>query len=151
VNEAEGRARVVEIARSWLGTPYRHAARVKGAGVDCAQILVAVYHEAGLIPDLQISTYSAQWHMHRSEERYLNIVLAHAHEIEGPPKPGDVVLWKFARTFSHGAIVTAWPQVIHSFLDREVVLEDAEKAQWLLFVGEGDGRPRPRKFLSYWS
>ena len=44
------RQRIVEEARSWLGTPYHHQAMVKGAGVDCAMILVAVYRAVGLIP-----------------------------------------------------------------------------------------------------
>lgn len=148
--EAEQRARVVEIARSWLGTNYHHAARIKGVGVDCAQIIAAVYEEAGLVPKIAIPPYPAQWHLNRGGQRYLETVLQYAHEIEGPPQPGDVVLWQFGHTFSHGAIVVAWPQVIHAFLGAKVTLEDAQAAQWLRFVGEGDGRPRPRKFLSYW-
>ena len=43
-------------------------------------------------------------------ERYLNFVKAHGHEIAGPPAgppplAGDLVLWRFGRCFSHGAIV----------------------------------------------
>jgi hypothetical protein len=32
----------VSAARSWLGTPYQHQARCKGAGVDCAGLIVGV-------------------------------------------------------------------------------------------------------------
>ena len=43
------RAAVVAAARSWIGTPYHHAADVKGVGVDCAMLLVRVYSDLGLI------------------------------------------------------------------------------------------------------
>lgn len=44
------RARVLECARSWIGTPWAHQASVKGCGVDCAQLVAAVGKEAGLFP-----------------------------------------------------------------------------------------------------
>ena len=51
--ESEGaeRVAVVAAARSWLGTPYHHAADVKGrkGGVDCAMLLVRVYCDLGLV------------------------------------------------------------------------------------------------------
>ncbi len=83
----------------------------------------------------------------------MHIILEHAREIEGRPLPGDVVLWRFGRCYSHGAIVIEWPTVIHAYLHRTCSLEDAEAAAWLNIVGDGEGdrgRPRPRKFFSYW-
>lgn len=35
---SEQRAAVAQEALAWLGTPYHHHARIKGVGVDCAQI-----------------------------------------------------------------------------------------------------------------
>ena len=31
------------------------------------------------------------------------------------PGPGDVAVFRFGRTFSHGAIVTDWPRLIHAY------------------------------------
>lgn len=43
---------IVQIARTWLGTPFRFAARVKGVGVDCGGLIVCVMAEVGIqIPD----------------------------------------------------------------------------------------------------
>ena len=42
------RAAVVAEARSWIGTPYHHAADVKGHGVDCAMLLIRVYCDCRL-------------------------------------------------------------------------------------------------------
>ncbi len=153
--EARERAAVVTEARRWLGTPYHHEARVKGpqGGVDCAQLLIGVFSAVGLIEPPAIEHYPPDWHLHRSAERYLATVLDHAREIEGPPLPGDVALWRFGRCFSHGAIVVDWPLVIHAYLGRPCVLEDAAKAVWLSHVGESGeagNRPRPRRFFSYW-
>ena len=43
------RLEVVTAARAWIGAPYHHAADVKGAGVDCAMILVRVFCDLGLV------------------------------------------------------------------------------------------------------
>lgn len=34
-----GRAAIVEEARTWLGTPFQHQARLKGVGVDCLGLI----------------------------------------------------------------------------------------------------------------
>src|SRR5262249_43477037 len=47
------RAAVVAEAESWIGTPFHHAARVKGAGVDCLMLLAEVYERAGIVPHLE--------------------------------------------------------------------------------------------------
>lgn len=122
--EAEERRRVVETARSWLKTPFHHNACLKGVGVDCAQLMVGVFREAGVIDVETPAPYSAQFFLHRSEEKYLNEVEKYAHRIEGPPLPGDICVWKIGRTFSHGAIVTEWPAIIHALSEARMVIED---------------------------
>jgi cell wall-associated NlpC family hydrolase len=148
------RARVVDVARSYLGTPYHAEARIKGVGVDCATLLAGVYEEAGAISRMSIEHYPMDWHLHRGGERYVNTLLKHATETAGPPLPGDIAIWKFGRAFSHGAIVTQWPMVIHACMNSCVREEDAMAAQWLITVGEGGpmlGKPRPRKFFTLWA
>jgi cell wall-associated NlpC family hydrolase len=123
---AAQRDHIVRAAKEWLGTPYHHHARVKRAGADCAMFPLAVYQECGLLPnDYRPPQYSVQWHLHRSDELYLKEIEKFCAEIAGPPQPGDFVVFKFGRTFSHGAIVTAWPQIIHSYIPHGVLLSDA--------------------------
>lgn len=104
---ARRRHDVVVEARAWLDTPYHHLADVRGAGVDCAMLLVRVYEHCGLIPpDVDPRPYAHDWHLHRGEERYLGWLRQYAVEQHGgEPAPGDVVVWRFGRCFSHGAIV----------------------------------------------
>src|SRR5580658_3533782 len=48
----EQREAVVSEVDTWVGTPYRGWSCVKGAGVDCGQLLYAVYRNCGLIPEI---------------------------------------------------------------------------------------------------
>ena len=41
------------------------------------------------------------------------------------PQPADFVVFRFGRTFSHGAIVVEWPIVIHAYIPHGVLLSDA--------------------------
>ena len=127
--EAELRARVVAEARSWLGTPYHHAARVKGAGVDCAMLLAAVYETCGLIAPVAFDRYAPNWMIHRDGERLLDIVAMRAHERPEPGKDGDLVLYRFGRAFAHGAIVVAWPTIIHALQGAGAILDIVDGPQ----------------------
>lgn len=117
------REEVIKVAREWKGTPYHHAARVKGHGVDCGTLLIAVYSEVGVIEDFQPRKYSRQFHFHKDEEWYKSYVETWATQVEYP-RPGDVALFKVGRIYSHGAIVVDWPIVIHALAKEECVLED---------------------------
>lgn len=116
MDEQERREReaVVAEAKSWLRTPYHPMAKVKGQGVDCGQFLIAVFENVGLIPPTDTGFYVPDWHFHRDDERYLGFVEKFAAAFPGPPLPGDIVLYKFGRVVSHGAIVIEWPQIIHA-------------------------------------
>lgn len=126
---------MVEAARSWVGTKYRNRMAIKGKGVDCAQIVLESFREAGLRVDYEAERYTSDWHLHRSEERYLSVVSRYMQVDQSDqrsardrgqgflPLPGDVLLWKVGRTFSHSGIVTEWPRVVHASLPDAVVLE----------------------------
>lgn len=128
--EQEQRAAVVVEACTWLGTPYVHQAKVKGAGVDCGQLLVAVYSAAGVVEPFETGYYPADWMLHRDEEKYLGWVRKFAKETNDP-QPGDIAVWRFGRCISHGAIVLDWPIVIHAYkLERMCVIGDASKGEF---------------------
>ena len=119
------RAAVVAEARSWIGTPYHHAADVKGAGVDCAMLLVRVYADLGFVEPFDPRPYPPDWMLHRSEERYLGFLLARAGRVERPGL-GDVMLFRVGRCFAHGGIVSALNplRIVHAFATVRLVVED---------------------------
>lgn len=127
-DQAELRARVVAEARTWLGTPYANLGAVKGAGVDCAMILVRVYQAVGIVPpDFDPRPYSPEWYLHRSEERYLAGLEQWARRVDAPG-PGDVALFRFGRTASHGAIVVDDVLMIHAHRPARVVALQERRA-----------------------
>lgn len=147
-SEAEQRAAVVAVARSWKGTPFHHEGTVKGrrGGVDCGQSIRLVFEEAVGLEPRAVDQYPAQWHMHRSEERYIDEVLARgAVEIdETQVQAGDIVVYKCGRTFSHGGIVLEpWPGLIAHAVNGH---------GFIYSHGTDDGfvRGRERRYFTRW-
>ena len=120
------RAPVVAEALTWLHTPYHHHARVKGAGVDCAQLLCAVYEACGCVPHVDPGNYAHDWHLHRGEEVFIAWLRRAGARQVPHAAPGDVALFQYGRAFSHGAIVTAMesasaPVLVHAYVGRGVI------------------------------
>lgn len=137
------RRRILEVARSWLGTPFHHGARVKGAGVDCAQFLAAVYEEAGIVEQVALpATYPPDWFLHQHDSRYVDGLLEHTRRVD-TPEPGDLAAFQFGRSLSHGAIVVAWPTIIHAYVDGGVLLDDAMRNARLAERYRGSFSPFP--------
>lgn len=120
------REAVVTEAMTWLRTPYHHQARVKGAGVDCAQLLIQVYSKVGLVPEIDVGNYPHDWHMHNGEERFLGWIQKYGKQVE-QPKAGDIALFKFGRCVSHGSIVVEWPTIIHAYFRSGCILSSAHE------------------------
>ena len=133
------RTAVVEEAKRWLRTPWMHRSRIRGVGVDCAQLLIGVFSGAGVIEAFDTGEYPVDWMLHRDEERFLWWLKQYMAPTVAA-LPGDVVLWRFGRAFSHAAIVIDWPVVIHAFRkERGVVwgnatLGDLSRHQYALYT-----------------
>jgi cell wall-associated NlpC family hydrolase len=113
--EEEIRKKLVEEAKSWIGTPFHHEARVKGAGVDCGMLLLEIGERVGLVPHIEVKHYPHDFMLHRNEEWYVSLISLYSNELNGGPYlPGDIILFKHGRVFSHGGIITEWPTIIHA-------------------------------------
>ena len=93
------REAVVTEARRWLHTPWHHRARVRGAGVDCAQFLIGVFSESGIIEAFDTGYYPEDWMLNTDRELFIPFVEQYMVQIESQPQAGDIVLWKFGRGF----------------------------------------------------
>ncbi|MGP0008545.1 MAG: hypothetical protein ACLPIG_07535 [Methylocella sp.] len=145
--ETKQRAAVVAEARSWVRTPYHHCADVKGAGVDCGMLLVRVFVDTGLCEPFDPRPYAPDWMLHRSEERYLGFIFDRTKEVDRP-QPGDVMVFRYGRCYSHGGIVTCANPVtiIHAFAASGKVIEED------VFSNMALSNPgRLPKFFSYWA
>lgn len=144
MTESETRAAIVAEALSWIGTPYHSHARIKGVGVDCAQLPAAIYEAVGLIDPVN-PRYSPDWMLHRDEEKFLSYVLPQAREISADDvQAGDMIIWRYGRTYSHSAIVIDLPQVVHAVIrGSAVILADITR--------DSDLMDRPRRYFSvFW-
>jgi hypothetical protein len=153
----EQRLRVVEEARRWLGTPHMHRQHVIGAGIDCALFLMEAFAGAELIERFEPEFYTHDWHMHQGEERYLATVERYARPLDDSsesvrmrlradpsfrPEMADILLMRVGQTYSHGAIVTDWPCIIHAYFPSGIVEEVSILGTPMMVV--------PTRLYSYW-
>lgn len=135
--------RIANAACEWLGTPYQNNTMVKGKGIDCSYLLVAAVVDSGLmnIADFNIENYSNEWHLHRSEEKYLKYVKQVADEVPFDDlRIGDFLLYQYGRCISHGAIYIGNNLVIHAFVDLGVILSSIDDV--LFYDAKGKSRLR---------
>ena len=135
------REAIVSEAMTWLETPFHHAARLKGCGVDCANLLVGVFAAVGLVPSVALDAYPMDWHIHNDEPIFLQTLARYADQVPdgAPAQPGDIAMFKYGRHAAHGAIVTAWPQIVHAWKDVGRVA-----------LTEADSGPLAGRFDSLW-
>jgi NlpC/P60 family putative phage cell wall peptidase len=114
---AEWAARVVDAARSWIGTPYMHQASLKGVGCDCLGLLRGVYRDVvGDEPEAP-PPYSADWAEASGQETMAEAAGRHL-----APVPidafdaGDVLLfrWRDGLPAKHCGIATSSTAMVHA-------------------------------------
>ena len=119
---------MVQSARGWLGTPYRHGASVKGAGADCLGLVRGVWREVvGEEPETP-TPYGADWAEVGGEERLLEAARRWLVEVPVETmRPGDVLLFRMSpgAMVKHCAILSdtagSEPRIIHAYWGRAVV------------------------------
>ena len=126
----------IEIARRWLGTPYRHQASCRGAGCDCLGLVRGVWRELYGHEPQEVPPYSPDWGEPQGREvlwtaaRRLMRMRA-AFEQGGA---GDLLLFRMrargvAKHLGIAAVGSAGPTFIHSMSGHGVV-ESALSAPW---------------------
>ena len=135
---------IADAAKKWIGTPYQNNTMVHGVGVDCSYLLVAALVDSGLMKRdaIEIENYSNEWHLHRSEEKYLKYVQKVADEVDmtSPIKEGDFLLYQYGRCISHGAIYVGNNLVVHAFVDLGVIYSSIDDV--LFYDAKGRSRLR---------
>ena len=96
--------RLVEVARTFLGVPFKHRGRNR-RGLDCAGLVWCAYAEAGVIhPDLK--KYGREPH----QNGMMRVVVeALGEPVRGKPEVGDVLVLRFEIEPHHMAIVGTDP------------------------------------------
>jgi cell wall-associated NlpC family hydrolase len=100
------RLAIIVEARTWLGTPFRHQGRTRGAGVDCAGVVIGVARALGL-SEFDTTAYGRLPNGHamrRLCDAHLRPILLKT------ARPGDVLLMAWRRYPQHLAVVVDHPQ-----------------------------------------
>jgi NlpC/P60 family putative phage cell wall peptidase len=123
---------IVEAARGWLGTPYRHQASLKGVGCDCLGLVRGVWREVmGPEPELP-PAYARDWAEAGGAETLLAAAARHLETIAAKDaRSGDVLAfrWRAHLPAAHLAIVAGEARMIHA-QPRASVCEVAIGAWW---------------------
>ncbi|MBO0661841.1 peptidase P60 [Jiella sp. MQZ9-1] len=118
------RSKVLTIARSYLGTPYRHQGSTRGVGCDCLGLLRGVWRELyGAEPETP-GPYAASWGLKAGDDRLLLAAGRHLRPLAlGGALPGDVLLfrWRPFAPASHCAVIDEDDRIIHAYEGAAVV------------------------------
>jgi len=119
------REQIAAEARTWVGTPFRHQARLKGVGVDCAGVVEHVGKTLGVVPNVKIMPYkmSPNSKAMRAELcKFLDQITFSQVEL------GDVLWFRIDVEGQHLGVVTGMEpmQMVHAF-GREKVMKCIEQ------------------------
>jgi len=118
-------SRVVEIARSWIGTPYVHQAAAKGAGSDCLGLIRGIWAELHGAPLPKAPAYTEDWAEPQGDEVLWRAARAHLIPATGEAE-GDVLLFRMreagvAKHLGLQSATGARPAFIHAYSGHGVV------------------------------
>ena len=134
VHETREREQVVAEARSWLGTPFQHQQALKGVGVDCLTLIIAVYRAVFPEVRVEVPDYAPDEFLHQSAERYADGLRPYFVFL-GPtwPQMADVVGFHFGRrTVAHvGIALDDAGQFVSALMDNgRVEMGGLEQQGW---------------------
>lgn len=117
------REAIVAETRSWLETPYRHQASVRGVGADCLGLVRGVWRGVIGAEPQAAPAYTPDWAEALGEETLLEAARRHLVEIApGLAQTGDVLLFRMGlgSPAKHAAIVSGDGRIIHAYWGRAV-------------------------------
>ena len=128
---------IVIQARTWLGTPFHHQARLKGKGCDCLGLIIGVVDELGLkdAHGRLLSSYDEITYPKEPDGQYLTEKLTGL-LTEVPiadARTGDLALFKVRENPQHLAILSDYEGglgMIHSFAPSRRVIEHRLDDDW---------------------
>lgn len=148
VRQPAAQERVVEVARSWIGTPYHDQASLRGVGTDCLGLVRGVWREA-VHPDepLAVPAYSRGWGEVGGREVLLEAARRALIEIGvDEAEPSAVLLFRMRRgaPVKHAGILTEPGMFVHAY-ERTGVIEERLTESWRRRVVHAFYFPRPAR------
>ena len=147
------RAAIVAEARSWIGTPYRHQASLKGVGCDCLGLVRGVWR-AVLGPEPEtIPGYTCDWGEVGAEEPMLAAACRHLIEIDpAEAGAGDVLVFRMrsGRVAKHAGILSGCALPAPALPHKSLVRPDPWGGGSFNFIHAQEGGPVCEVALGPW-
>ncbi len=114
---------VIAEGRSWIGTPWKHAARIRDEGIDCVNFLAAMAEVAGIdidVPRLYLRTPERDTIYPYLKEKFNELGRI------DPTSwlPGQLIVFNYSGVSHHVALVTGTMRIIHASLYWKRVIEE---------------------------
>ena len=116
-NQNLTRGRVIEVARSWTGTPYHHQASLKQVGADCLGLVRGVWREIYGYDAASPPAYSADWAEASKQETLLMAARRYLRPVAiEDMQPGDVLVFRFRDGLpaKHTGILVSPSTMVHA-------------------------------------
>lgn len=110
-------------ADSWLGTPHIHKRAIKGLGVDCINLVVALYKHLGYLPqEFTLPNYKVSLGAHNpsnamSEQLLASGLVEEVKDIQN----GDILVFKTGGGYSAHIGIVIDNYLYHSFINHGVI------------------------------
>ena len=108
---------IVQAARKWIGSPYRHQASLRGAGCDCLGLVRGLWRELiGPEPE-PMRPYSPDWAEAGAKENLIALGDKHFVSVDlSDWKAGDVLVFRFREgaVAKHVGVATDKAHMIHA-------------------------------------
>lgn len=124
--------RVLAEAESWIGTPYRHGASMRGVSCDCLGLVRGIWRALyGNEPE-HPGAYAPDWAEAASSDPLMEAAQRHMRSrISSNPQPGDLLIfrWRADVAAKHLGIMTRENRFIHAY-EGHHVMASALVPQW---------------------
>ena len=121
---------IIAEARTWIGTPHVHQARIRGVGVDCIGLVVGVASALGFASAAAFLASPYGSYSSHPNVAALDAACAAFLVRTHTRQPGDILLMQFIGEPQHFGILTAMDYVIHAYAPARAVVEHRIDQRW---------------------
>lgn len=133
-DDPQKQIRLRDELQSWMGTPFRHNASVKRAGVDCVRLVGEVMVACGVEPAYDFGFYTLDHSMHSERSILVDYILATGKFAAVQPadgaRLGDIAVFRIGKCPHHAGIMLDERQFVHAMVHSCVRQSDITDSTW---------------------
>lgn len=136
--------KLIELAKTYIGTPHINGGDIKGAGLDCCTLVTNFYAELGCTKIPVDFGYSADWYCRRKCKEILLPYLEKYFDKVTSLRPGDLVSYRWGySSYAHLSIYLGNRKFVHCDADDGCCITDAAEPKFWDALGRS-------RITGYW-